>query len=213
MPAGASLMFPVERAVNDLPYGAPQLSEVAPTQYQDYDRAKNEAELRMGIVPALVFLSFVVPLNGRPWVIIITGAMCAVLLVQSTAQSRSAYNILANAAYLDYITIPVAQAVADFLDNLAPRIRPENEGQWIGSFVWALQQRGFFEEVDDALHEMLHLDESIRGDAQAYLEVHDHDSADTFARLLHYFSESKTRHPSNSGQETPVSESDQELPN
>lgn len=44
-------MFPVDHVIKLVGYSAPQLAITAPALYQDYDRLRSEAALRMAIAP------------------------------------------------------------------------------------------------------------------------------------------------------------------
>ena len=59
VPGSAALLFPLEETIDSLAFTAPQLSQTAPTQYQEYGRVRSEIAFRMAVVPAIVALTAV----------------------------------------------------------------------------------------------------------------------------------------------------------
>ena len=149
---GAVFAFPVDSAIETLPYTAAQLAQTAPLQYQEYDRLRAEADLRLAIVPPLLFLSVVVPLRGRLWFVAGAIVMAIVLYAQASSELRSADLILANAAYLELVTFPSVSSLAELLSNLDPQ--PKSQGEWMGAIVGGLALLGLFEESDHALKDL-----------------------------------------------------------
>lgn len=145
VPGSSAQIFPVELVTRSIRYLAAQLSVSAPDLYQSYDRLKSESELRIVIAPPLLALAVVAPLNGKPWIVMVATLASAVLLGQSVSQHRAANDILANAAYLDQVTLPAVQAVAETVNSLPDT--PGNNGEWMGAIVVALDKRGFFDEA------------------------------------------------------------------
>jgi hypothetical protein len=181
-PSGSALIFPFDHAIEALPLNAAQLSQTSPSQYQEYDRLKAESEFRVAIVPPLIALAAVLPLRARPWLIIVALIASTTLLLQAIAQMRNSNDILANAAYLGYIKLVQVKAVSEYLRNL--KEPPISEGQWIGAIIVGLRSRGFYEEADSAVHELLEFVSPIRKEAVAYMKTHDKESADFFNRLM-----------------------------
>ena len=180
-PSTSALIFPFDSAIDDLALNAAQLSQTASSEYQEYDRIKAESEFRVAIVPPLIALAAVLPLKSRPWLIIIALIASATLLLQAVAQLRKSNDILANAVNLGYIKLVKVNAVAEYLRNM--KQAPESEGQWIGAIIVALGSRGFYDEADSAVHELLEFEPNIRKAAVAYLKDHDKSAANYFARL------------------------------
>jgi hypothetical protein len=183
VPGGAGMRFPTRYVISSLEYSAPQLSVNAPTQYQEYDRYKSEAEFRCAVVPALISLAIVVPLNGRWLVVLVTLLGSAILLIQAVAQTRAARNVLANAAYLDQVTLPAVQSVADVLKDTNPSLT--SEGEWVGAMIEVLARKGLFEVADDAVQEVLDSEESDTVEAVAiYLKDRYPPSFELMTRLM-----------------------------
>ena len=165
--SGASLVFPFDSVMDSLERSSAQLFQAAPTQYQEYDRLKAEAEFRLGVVPPLVVLACELPISGRALVIVAAIIGCTILLAQSANQSRRARDFSATAAYLGYVSILQVQSVAEFLMALDPK--PESDGQWMGAIIVGLSWRGFFSESDAALRELTEFE--ARGEARDYLQM------------------------------------------
>jgi len=51
VPGSATLMLPLDEVLNSLKFTAPQLAQTAETQYQEYDRARSEAQFRVAVCP------------------------------------------------------------------------------------------------------------------------------------------------------------------
>jgi hypothetical protein len=177
VPGIASQVFPAEQVMEALPFAVPQLSQTAPQQYQEYDRVRSEAEFRLAIVPPIVFLAVIAPVNGRTWIIMGALLSCVVLLCQAFYQERRSNDILANAAYLGYITLPMVQAAIDYVSKVKP---PVNDGEWIGAIIVGLTQRSYFDASDAALRELVEFKPDTVDAARAYLEAH----APAEARML-----------------------------
>ncbi|MEU7654875.1 hypothetical protein AB0C41_22995 [Micromonospora taraxaci] len=171
VPGSAAQIFPVGLLTPSIRYAAAQLSVTAPSLYQDYDRLKSEGELRVVIVPPLLALAVVAPLNGKAWIILAVLVACAVLLVQSISQQRAANDILANAAYLDQVSLPTVQAVVETLKSLSES--PTSNGEWMGALVVALEKRGFFDEARAAVRMMVEREVDDIEAAIFYLKEHD----------------------------------------
>jgi hypothetical protein len=133
-------------------------------------------------VPALIALATVLPVNGNLWILIATIAAGLVLLFQSVGQERQSMDILANAAYLGYISVPMVQSVTEYLSELSDQ--PEGTGQWIGAIVRALGERGYFEEQDVMLYEVAELNDFDLSILRGYLADYDPDVGDTLERIL-----------------------------
>lgn len=167
----AAMIFPVETAISNLHFGAPQLAQTAPSQYQEYDRARAEKEFRLAVVPPLAALSLVAPIPWRIWLIVAMLGACAVLLAQAIKQSQLANDLLANAAFLDYITIPSAQAIVDFINGLPQK--PTTDGACLGAIIAGLYQRGNFDDADAAIGELTFW--AMRDEAREFLHIHGFD--------------------------------------
>jgi len=189
MPGSAATLFPIDNAIGTIHFGAAQLSQVAPLQYQEYDRTCSEAEFRLAVVPPLVALSVVAPIPGRAWLILVTLAGCLILLSQAVAETRASNDILANAALLEYITIPAAQAAAEYVKGLDAR--PQNDGEWLGSLVAGLDHRGYFEESEAAIQELAHWNDEDLATARQFLVLHCPDSVPVLDRSVKLLGESE----------------------
>lgn len=154
---GIALMFFRVRTLEEtLPFGAIQLSQTAPVQYQEHDRLKSETELRIAVVPPLVVISIVLSVRFS-WLLTILGAIAVgALLVQAFKNTRQRYDLLANAAYLNLIDLPVVDATISGLSDLEPR--PSTDGHWIAALIAAFDRRGLYDESDFALGEAQTLD-------------------------------------------------------
>jgi hypothetical protein len=179
----AAMMFPVENLHDKLIQCAAQLSQVAPAQYQEYDRIQAEAEFRLAVVPPLVVASFLAPISYR-WILILgSGIFSLVLLTQSVSLNRKANDILASAARLGYLEIPEVKSLSSYLANIDPK--PESDGAWIGAIILGLNRRGFFDEADALIQEATELDqESDVAQLMSYLDSHDGDIAGEFERAF-----------------------------
>jgi hypothetical protein len=182
VPGGAAFIFPAETAIAGLHNCAGQLSQAASPQHQEYDRVRCEVELRLAVVPPILVLGIIAPLNGRELLISGSVLVSAVLLWQANQQTRAAAEILANATYFGYATIPLAQSVADYLTAL--EARPNRDGEWMGAIIVGLHFGGYFEEGDMALRDLLEFNEYDRSVAREYLGTHDPEQAELFDRLM-----------------------------
>ncbi len=146
MPSRAAMCFPYDSVIRGLKYMAPQLTSSAPAQFQEYDRLRAEVELRVAVVPALLALSFVVPLEPRP--VAVSGAIfiCIVLSLQVGKGVRESSNLLANAAYLGYLKSPSLEGLAAELESLKNN-KPYSDGGWIAAMVTALDKLGLYDEA------------------------------------------------------------------
>ncbi|MFJ8202231.1 MULTISPECIES: hypothetical protein [Micromonospora] len=167
------MTYPLDWAITSLRYAGPHLAVTAPVLYQDYDRLKAEAELRLAIVPPLFFMSVLAPLNGKLWVVSAVALACIVLLGQAVAQTRAANNVLANAAYIEQVTIPAVKAVADYLAALHPK--PNSDGAWIGAMLVAMHHRALFDEAGWLEEELLELSGTMLFDAITCIRELDQD--------------------------------------
>lgn len=191
VPGSAAMMFPLDVVLDSLSLTAPQLSQTAETQYQEYDRVRSEAQFRVAVVPPIIALAAVLPTNGKPWIIIAAVFASLILLLQAVGQERNAMDILANAAYLGYITVPMVQSITEYLSGLSDRLAVSglsNQltelGEWLGAIVHGLWERGYFEEADLMLHELAELNEDDLFVLRQYLEHHEPEQANTLNRLL-----------------------------
>jgi hypothetical protein len=181
VPAGAAMVFPIDYAIDSLPYSAPQLSQAAATQYQEYDRLKSEAEFRVAIVPPLIAIGAVAPINAKAWVLVGLAVSALVLLMQAVRQVRASNDILANAAFLEHISMPSVQSVVEYLKELDDL--PRKEGEWAAAIILGLQRRGHFEEAESATYELsLWLAEEVEYAIHYFEKNNDHDSVRT---LIH----------------------------
>ena len=92
-----------------------------------------------------------------------------ILLFQAVGQMRHSNDILANAVYLGYVSIPMVQSVTEYLSQLNPP--PAQTGAWIGAMTQGLWQRGFFEESESMLYEVAELNDDDLRVAKEYLRV------------------------------------------
>jgi hypothetical protein len=181
VPGPAALIFPATQVLDTLSFSAPQLSQTAPTQYQEYDRTRSEVEFRLAIVPPMVLLAAIAPINGRAW--IATGTILAglILLFQALYQERRANDILANAAYLGYVVLPMVQTVAAYLSRIK---HPQNDGEWMGAIIAGLANGAYFEASEAVLHELAEFNIEDLSDAQAYLQANAPGEANTLDRII-----------------------------
>ncbi|MCI4063673.1 hypothetical protein MRQ36_14190 [Micromonospora sp. R77] len=170
-PGSVSLIYPIDSVLDSLSYSAAHLAVAAPTLYQEYDRLRSESEFRVAVVPPMLTLAILLPLEHSPYIILFTAVGCCVLLAQAVQQVRAANNILANAVYLDHATLPNIQSVADAFKDLVPQ--PETDGQWIGALIAILDHKGLFDEANAATGELADHSERILEDAAWYLREHD----------------------------------------
>lgn len=179
----AAMMFPVENLHGKLVQCSAQLSQVAPAQYQEYDRIQAEADFRLAVVPPLLVASCIVPIGYR-WLLILGVVIFSlVLLTQSVSLNRKANDILASAARLGYLEIPEIKALSTTLKNIDPP--PGNDGAWIGAIIITLNRRGFFDEADALIHESTELDqESDVAQLVSYLDSHDDEIGEQFKRAF-----------------------------
>lgn len=182
VPGSAALMFPLDEVLGSLSLTAPQLSQTAQTQYQEYDRARSEAQFRVAVVPPLIALAAVLPTNSKLWILIAAIFAGLILLLQAVGQERQAMDILANAAYLGYITVPMVQSITEYLSELPNQ--PIEVGEWLGAIVRGLSERGYFEEQDTMMYELTELNENDFSVLREYLENNQPELAGTFDRIL-----------------------------
>ena len=182
VPGSATLMFPLDEVIKSLPFTAPQLSQTAPTQYQEYDRARSEVDFRVGVVPPIVVLAAVLPIEVKPWILIGVAFAGLILLLQAVGQARHSMDILANAAYLGYVTVPMIKSVTEYLSGLTET--PEQDGQWMGAIVYGLWRGGYYEESDAMMHELAELNEHDRHVLREYLGDHEPELAEQLDRLI-----------------------------
>src|SRR6266702_503524 len=117
VPGTAAMMFPLEEFLSSLAFTAPQLSQTAEAQYQEYDRVRSEAQFRVAVVPPIIALAAVLPFNGKPWILIAAIFAGLILLLQAVGQGLQSMDILANAAYLGYVTVPMVQSITEYLSG------------------------------------------------------------------------------------------------
>ncbi|GGQ44127.1 hypothetical protein [Couchioplanes azureus] len=168
VPGEAAMLYPLSHAISQTRYSGPQLAVTAPTLYQDFDRAKAESELRLAIVPPLLVLAAVAPINSKWWIFIAVSVGSVVLISQAIGQQRAANDILANAAYLSQIPLPAVQSLADFLENVDPQ--PQGTAEWLGAIMWSMEQLAQMEAAEEMAREVVTLeDEDAVYGAMAYL--------------------------------------------
>ena len=182
VPGGAVQIFPIEHVARSIRYTAAQLSIAAPTLYQDYDRLKAEAELRLVILPPLLYLAAIAPLNGKPWVVLAAVTAGLVLLTQSISQQRAANDILANAAYLDQVALPSVQSVAETLKSLSET--PTSDGEWMAALITAMNKRGLFDDATAAVRELFEYGFEDIEAATWYLKDHDRHHFNSLVRQM-----------------------------
>jgi hypothetical protein len=178
--------FPLEAAVDSLPHTAAQLAVTAPAQYEEVERSRLDSLFRAAIVPPLLALAVVVPTsNHLAWVavgIVVSG----VLLIQSLGERRAVFDLLATAAYLGHVTIPLVDTVVEGLGRLNPQ--PRSSSEQMVALVVVLQDRGFYDESETAMREIVgELAGSDKFDADAayrFLVGHDPETAADFARRM-----------------------------
>jgi hypothetical protein len=182
VPGTAAMMFPLDEVLSSLSFTASQLSQTAETQYQEYDRVRSEAQFRVAVVPPVIALAAVLPTNGELWIPIAVVFAGLILLLQAVGQERQSMDILANAAYLGYVTVPMVQSITEYLSGLPSQ--PEKVGEWMGAMVQGLWERGYFEESEAMLYELAELNEVDLSDLRQYLEDHQPDIAFTLNNIL-----------------------------
>ena len=182
VPGSAAMMFPLDEVLNSLSFTAPQLSQTAETQYQEYDRVRSEAQFRVAVVPPIVALAAVLPTNGRPWILIAAVFAGLILLLQAVGQERQSMDIVANAAYLGYVTVPMVQSITEYLSEVSNP--PEETGEWLGVIVQGLWERGYFQEADEMLNELAQLNEVDLPILRHYLTDNQPEVAFTLDRML-----------------------------
>jgi hypothetical protein len=179
----AAMMFPVENLHDKLIQCAAQLSQVAPAQYQEYDRIQAEADFRLAVVPPLLVASCIVPVSYRWFLILGTVIFSLVLIAQSVSLNRKAIDILASAARLGYLEIPEIKSLSSYLTNVDPP--PGGDGAWIGAIIIGLNRRGFFDEADALIQESTELDQkSDVAQLMSYLESYDDEVGEQFKRAF-----------------------------
>lgn len=95
----------------------------------------------MAISPPLVALAVVAPVQYKPWLVSAVVVGVAVLLGQAASQTRAANGVLANSAYLEYITLPILESVTKELERYRLH-RDAGDGEWCGAIVKALYRTG-----------------------------------------------------------------------
>jgi hypothetical protein len=183
-PGAAAMMFPVDHLHDKLVNCASQLSQVNPTQYQEYDRIQAEAEFRVAVIPPLIVTSCLAPISHR-WALILAVAIGSlVLLVQSVSLNRTANEILAAATRVGDLKIPEIKSLSTYLASLDRQ--PTSDGEWIGAIIIGLNRRGFFEEADALIAESTELDQqSDVEELLRYLSALDNQTAEQFKREFH----------------------------
>lgn len=183
-PGAAAMMFPVEHLHDKLPHSSIQLSQVNPTQYQEYDRIQAEAEFRIAVVPSLVLTAVIIPVSLRWLLIVGVLACCLVLIVQSVSLTRTANDVLASATRAGYLEIPEMKSLASYLTDKGAA--PGTDGAWIGAMIVGLDRRGFFEESDALMKEATELDQEYDvSQLASYLESTDSELAEQFKRRFY----------------------------
>ncbi|GAB3986580.1 hypothetical protein GCM10029978_102490 [Actinoallomurus acanthiterrae] len=176
------LIYPIETAIDKIRFGAAQLSKEAPTQYQEYDRLRSEADLRIAVVPPLLTLTFIVPFHERMWVVLAVSVACAALLCQAAVHTRAANEILANSIYAGYVTIPQVQSIVEYLKSLDPQ--PRKDGEWMGAILNGLDTLAQYDEAEFALQDLLEFNEHDCTVALTYLRAHNPPLAGQLERRL-----------------------------
>jgi hypothetical protein len=168
VPGEAAMMYPISHAMDQTRYSGPQLAVTAPTLYQEFDRAKAEAELRFAIASPVLVLSIISPLQNKTWIFLAVLIGCTVLIAQALVQQRAANNILANAAYLNQIPLPAVQSLSDYIKDMENK--PRSAAEWLGALMWAMEQLAQLEEAEDMAREVAMLeDQDMAFEALAYL--------------------------------------------
>lgn len=180
----AAMMFPIDLVIHDLPNNSAQLSQLAPAQFQEYDRIKAESEFRVAVVPPLMVMAL--QLSAKyPIIPVGSSIACVILLVQSVGLNRKANDILASAARLGYVGIMQVQSLAESLSMLHPK--PDSDGAWIAAMAIGLNRLGFFDEHENVIREILALDqEEDFTAAETYLRAHAPEEADHLKRVLNH---------------------------
>ena len=180
-PGAAAMMFPASHLHDKLTHSAIQLSQVNPTQYQEYDRIQAEAEFRIAVVPPLILTSAIIPISLRWLLILGVAACCLVLLVQSVSLTRTANDVLASATRAGYLEIPEMKSLAAYLTDHSAA--PGTVGAWIGAIIVGLDRRGFFEESGALIREATELDQEYDvSQLVSHLESTDPDLAEQYKR-------------------------------
>jgi hypothetical protein len=182
VPGTAAMMFPVENLHDRLIQCSAQLSQVAPAQYQEYDRIQAEADFRLAVVPPLLAASCIIPVGYRWLLISGTAIFSLILLSQSVSLNRKANDILASAARLGYLEIPEIKSLSTYSTEIDPL---PNDAAWIGAMMIGLNRRGFFDEADALIQESTELDqESDVAQLIDYLDSHDDRIGEQFKRAF-----------------------------
>ncbi len=177
------MMFPIEYVIAGLAPCAVQLSQSAPVQYQEYDRLRAEAELRMAVAPPLVILVVLLPVSAGPWLIVAGTVSALVLLLQAARNVRASYDLLAHSANLDYLEVPLIKSVAAALEKIDPK--PTSRGEWIAAIIVGLEELGFYDEWQSTLDEAAELDQPEDREAVLrYLQKFGSDSVGDYEMRL-----------------------------
>ncbi|GAA1398449.1 hypothetical protein ACFQZ4_52585 [Catellatospora coxensis] len=170
VPGVAAMHYPVRHTISTLEHSAAQLAITAPVLYQEYDRLRSEAEFRIGCTPPIVCLAIVAPLNHKMWLVAAVGAGCLVLVLQAIRQTRSAADILANAAYLGHISFQAVDGLVDAVQRVQPT--PTTDGAWIAAIIVAMDRRAQFEEREVVIGELAEFNPTTLSEALEYLRDH-----------------------------------------
>lgn len=130
VPMDLVYLFPSHNLVYRLNALAPQLQVNAPTQAQEFDRFRAEAEFRRGVSVPLSLFFALVAWEVSPLLLPVAGFVFVVLLGQSFRRERAAAEVLANALYLGSMKMPALERCVESLQE-----NPPPKGSSVG--VWA----------------------------------------------------------------------------
>jgi len=115
-PTLASLV-PEEMVQDEFDMAGLRLSKDAPDQFQQYDRARAEAEFRLGIAPPLLVLGqiFVLRLPWRAGILLtlVVFASCATIAFQGLQHRQRSEDLLATALYFGYTSAPIFDVLSE----------------------------------------------------------------------------------------------------